>query len=351
MSNVAVTVIDSNNLTLTVTPTAPLVVTTNRGVGGPTGPIGPTGPTGPAGGPTGPTGPIGPTGASITGPTGATGPTGPTGSIGPTGPTGSTGPTGPQGIQGVTGPTGSTGPTGPQGIQGVTGPTGATGSTGPSITGPTGPTGSQGPTGPTGSQGVTGPTGPTGSTGTGGTLGYYGNFYSTATQTNPVASTANAMTLNTTVSNSGVSVVSSSQITIANAGTYLIDFAAQFTSSSGSNVVIDVWLSKNGTNVVGTDQQIQLTGGAGTLSVAAWEYLVNASAGDYYVLYWSAPSTAVSMVYQAATTSPTRPSSPSVNVNVSQIMYTQAGPTGATGATGPTGTGGGSSAYAWFISR
>ena len=333
MSNVAVTVIDSNNLTLTVTPTAPLVVTTNRGVGGPTGPIGPTGPTGPAGGPTGPTGPIGPTGASITGPTGATGPTGPTGSIGPTG------------------PTGSTGPTGPQGIQGVTGPTGATGSTGPSITGPTGPTGSQGPTGPTGSQGVTGPTGPTGSTGTGGTLGYYGNFYSTATQTNPVASTANAMTLNTTVSNSGVSVVSSSQITIANAGTYLIDFAAQFTSSSGSNVVIDVWLSKNGTNVVGTDQQIQLTGGAGTLSVAAWEYLVNASAADYYVLYWSAPSTAVSMVYQAAATSPTRPSSPSVNVNVSQIMYTQAGPTGPTGATGPTGTGGGSSAYAWFISR
>ena len=68
------------------------------------------------------------------------------------------------------------------------------------------------------------------------------------------------------------------------------------------------------------------------MSVAAWEYLVNASAGDYYVLYWSAPSTAVSMVYQAATTSPTRPSSPSVNVNVTQVMYTQIGPTGPAGA-------------------
>jgi hypothetical protein len=174
------------------------------------------------------------------------------------------------------------------------------------------------------------------------------------------------MTLNTTVAASGISIASSSQITISNAGTYLIEFAAQFTSSSGANNVIDVWLSKNGTNVTGTDQQVQLTGGAGALTVASWNYLVNASASDYYVLYWSAPSTSVSMPYQAATTSPTRPSSPSVNVNVSQIMYTQVGPTGptgptgsagttgptgATGATGPTGTGGGSSAYAWFISR
>jgi hypothetical protein len=140
------------------------------------------------------------------------------------------------------------------------------------------------------------------------------------------------MTLNTTVSNSGVSIVSSSQITFANTGTYLIEFAAQFTSSSGANTVIDVWLSKNGTNVTGTDQQVQLTGGSGAFTVASWNYLQNVTASDYFVLYWSAPSTSVSMPYQAATTSPTRPSSPSVNVNVTQVMYAQIGPTGPAGA-------------------
>ena len=148
------------------------------------------------------------------------------------------------------------------------------------------------------------------------------------------------MTLNTTVAASGVSIASSSQITFANAGYYLIEFAAQFTSSSGSNTVIDVWISKNGTNVTGTDQQVQLTGGSGALTVASWNYLVNPSANDYYVIYWSAPSTSVSMVYQAATTSPTRPSSPSVNVNVTQVMYTQSGYSGTSGYSGYSGISG-----------
>jgi hypothetical protein len=224
MSNVSVTVVDSNNLNVVVTPTPSLVVTTNRGVSGPTGPTGPTGPsiTGPTGptGPaiTGPTGPTGATGPAITGPTGPTGPQGTSinlkGSVAtPTdlpatgnnvndayivdsngdlyiwngtawynvgeivGPTGATGPTGPTGAAStVTGPTGPTGPTGAAST--VTGPTGPTGPTGAAstITGPTGPTGPTGaastvtgPTGPTGAS-ITGPTGPTGPTGAASTV-------------------------------------------------------------------------------------------------------------------------------------------------------------------------------------
>ena len=178
MSNVAVTVIDSNNLTLTVTPTATLTVATNRGVVGPTGPTGPTG-------------------ASITGPTGATGPTGPTG---------------PQGIQGVTGPTGpigSTGPTGPIGSTGPTGPTGPIGSTGP--TGPTGPTGSQGPTGPTGSQGPTGPTGATGAQGIQGPTGAAGAVTQIIAGTN--------ITISPTGGTGMVTINSSGGVTSFSAGT------------------------------------------------------------------------------------------------------------------------------------
>jgi hypothetical protein len=219
---------------------------------------------------------------------------------------------------------GTSGYSGISGFSGISGYSGLSGYSGSGISGYSG----------SGVSGYSGYSGYSGSVGAGGTLGYYGNFYSTVTQTNPTANTANAITFNTTVASSGVSIVSSSRITIANTGTYLIDFAAQFTSSSGANVVVDIWLSKNGTNVTGTDQQIQLTGGAGALLVGSWNYLVSATASDYYTLYWSSPSTSVSLVYQGTATSPTRPSSPSINLNVTQVMYAQSGYSGYSGFSG-----------------
>ena len=231
------------------------------------------------------------------------------------------------GTSGYSGAQGTSGFSGAQGTSGFSGFSGYSGQSGYSGSGISGYSGS-------GVSGYSGYSGFSGAVGAGGALGYYGNFYSAATQTNPVANTANAMTFNTTVASSGISIVSSSRITIANTGTYLIDFAAQYTSSSGANVVVDIWLSKNGTNVVGTDQQIQLTGGAGALLVGSWNYLVSATATDYYTLYWSSPSTSVSLVYQGAATSPTRPTSPSVNLNVTQVMYAQSGYSGYSGFSG-----------------
>ena len=189
MSNIAVTVTDGNNITLTLSPVPTQAITIDRGIAGPTGPTGATGasitgPTGPTGAASTVTGPTGATGAAstVTGPTGATGAastvTGPTGAsglsiTGPTGATGAastvTGPTGPTGAAStVTGPTGPTGATGAAST--VTGPTGATGAAS-TVTGPTGPTGAAstvtGPTGPTGAAStVTGPTGAPGAAST-----------------------------------------------------------------------------------------------------------------------------------------------------------------------------------------
>jgi hypothetical protein len=49
---------------------------------------------------------------------------------------------------------------------------------------------------------------------------YYGSFYSTVDQSNAGANQVNKMTYNVTDINNGVSIVSSSRITIANAGVY-----------------------------------------------------------------------------------------------------------------------------------
>ena len=290
-------------------------------------------------GPTGPTGPTGSTGA--TGPTGAVGATGPTGSIGLTGPTG---PTGSQGIQGPTGPTGAigaTGPTGPTGAQGIVGPTGNIGPTGP--TGPTGDIGLTGPTGPTGSQGIVGPTGatgPTGTTGAGGALGYWGSFYSNQDQIAASTTVAYPITLNNTdPDSSGVSIVSNSRITFANAGVYNIEFSAQVDRISGSGTdTVDIWFRKNGTDIPESNTVVTVSGGASAAkTVAAWNFMLELVSNDYVELIWRTSDTNLELTHEAASTSPTRPAVPSVIVTAHQVMYTQLGPTGSTGPTGPTG--------------
>jgi len=292
--------------------------------GGGSGPVGPTGPTGS----TGPTGPTGPTGAasSVAGPTGARGPTGPTG---PTGAASSVaGPTGPTGSTGSAGPTGPTGPTGA--ASSVAGPTG-----------PTGSTGSAGPTGPTGAaSSVAGPTGPTGSTGAGGSLGYYGSFYDTTNQTALSTTSSYIVNIGSQFEASGVSVASGNRITFAYAGTYNIQYSIQFANTDANSDNVDVWIRQNGTDVSDSNSVYNVPGtshgGAGAL-IAAVNYVLTVSAGDYIQIAWAVSNTTISISTIAAQTSPTVPITPGVIVTAQQVMYTQLGPTGPTGNTGSTG--------------
>lgn len=208
-------------------------------------------------------------------------------------------------------------------------------------TGPTGPTGPIGATGATGATGPTGPTGATGAVGAGGATGYYGSFYDTTTQTNAAGATgANVMTYNSTDISREVSIVTSggkaSRITVNYEGIYNIQFSAQFEKTTANADVVNIWLSKNGTNVPDTDTEITLSGSS--RSVAAWNFLVSANAGDYYELYWSSPDLNVQMLYQGPNTNPTRPAIPSIILTVQQVLYTQLGPTGPTGPVGPAFT-------------
>jgi hypothetical protein len=338
-----------------------------QGIAGPTGPQGIEGNTGPVGiqgiaGPTGSqgiqgiAGPTGPQGIQgLTGPTGTQGIAGPTGLqgiqgiAGPTGPQGIEGPTGLQGIQGIAGPTGPqgiqgiAGPTGPQGIQGIEGPTGPQGIQG--IEGPTGPQGIAGPTGSqgiqgiqgiTGPQGIEGPTGPTGlqgPIGTGGALGYYGSFYDTTTQTNNAVE--NAITYNTTSEANSVSINSGSRITVANTGTYNIQFSAVFTQTNSSSNQVDLWVKRNGTVVPDTNTRFTLAGQVN--SVESWNFVITLNANDFIELFWYSSEESVNISYLDVQSTPTRPAMPSIILTVTQVMYLQEGPTGLPGPTGPQG--------------
>ena len=181
-----------------------------------------------------------------------------------------------------------------------------------------------GSTGSTGPQGVQGRFGPTGA---GGALGYWGSFWSTQDQVAPGTTYSNAITLNNTDPDSnGVSIVSNSRITFANAGVYNIQFSAQADRVSGSGTdTIDIWFRKNGVDVADSNTIVTVSGGAlAAKTVAAWNYMLELNASDYVELMWRTSDTRLEFIADVAGTNPTRPAIPSVILTAQQVMYTQA---------------------------
>lgn len=255
-------------------------------------------------------GPGGASGTSgATGATGAGGAAGAGGATGGTGVTGSGGATGPQGPQG---PTGATGATGAQGIQGETGATGAPGVC------TKGDQGDPGPQGVQGIQGIQGIQGPPGASGM--ASAYYGSFDSRVNQT-LAENTPGAMYFENTTLSNGVNMVSDgvhpSRITIANAGVYNIQFSAQLHNNGGggSGAQAVIWLKKNGSDEPFSATNVSVNTNS-PFVVAAWNFVVSASAGDNYQLYWSTNHANIGIDAYAA--NGTRPGIPSIILTVTQ---------------------------------
>lgn len=155
--------------------------------------------------------------------------------------------------------------------------------------------------------------------------GYYGSFYDTSNQLNPVASIARPMTLNEVTSgvngviSNGISVVSGSRITMANTGVYNVEFSAQIDKTDSGSDDIDIWLAKNSANVAWTNTRQTLTGSSGEKYIAAWNFIVSAVAGDYFELMWSSADVNMQIVTVPASVSPARPGVPSLLVTVTQV--------------------------------
>jgi len=145
----------------------------------------------------------------------------------------------------------------------------------------------------------------------------WGAFYDTTTQTAAAINTAYAMTLNTTDSSFGCyRGATTSQVFVTNAGTYNIQFSAQFDNTSGGNHLAYIWLRVNGADVANSASQIRLKGTDGEL-VPAWNFFASLKSGDYFQIMWAVSDTAVQLTAQAAA-APV-PAIPSVIVTVMEI--------------------------------
>ena len=148
---------------------------------------------------------------------------------------------------------------------------------------------------------------------------YYLSAYHTSSLTTAAQNTPYSMSFSTTDFSSGITIGGPirNQIQISNTGVYDIQFSAQVDKTSGTTVNGYIWLAKNGVNVPETNTEITLAGGSGDAEVAAWNFYVSASAGDYYELRYGANQTNFRIHYN---TSPAvGPGVPSVIITVGKI--------------------------------
>jgi len=149
---------------------------------------------------------------------------------------------------------------------------------------------------------------------------YYGSFEDTTTQTNAGATSANLITMNSTSNSKGISMVDGSRVTFANAGTYHFNILGQFFFSGGaSNYNITLWYTKNGQAVDNVSFTYTTTSAQGAQVLGNIEDIITVNAGDYIQFYWWAQATGMTLAPTSAGSNPTRPASPSVNLNVFNV--------------------------------
>jgi hypothetical protein len=151
----------------------------------------------------------------------------------------------------------------------------------------------------------------------------HGAFQDSTNQVAANTTTAYPVTFNTTDFSNGVTIASSSRITVADAGIWNLQFSIQFTNTTNSSQDVDVWFRVNGTNVANSNSRFGFAPRKGVGDpfhiIAAINYFVSLNATNYVEIMWRPTDTGVSIEQYAAGTSPTRPAVPSAIVTMSFV--------------------------------
>jgi hypothetical protein len=146
-----------------------------------------------------------------------------------------------------------------------------------------------------------------------------GQFESHVDQTAVSANVGYVVQLNNAAPfNAGITIASSTNVTVAAAGVYSVNTSIQFANSDSSNHTSTFWFRKNGTNIANSASVISVPkvadGGKTLAQVTIFESM---SINDYVQLVWSVDNTAVTLDYSSA--SGVIPEVPSVILNMQRI--------------------------------
>ena len=141
-----------------------------------------------------------------------------------------------------------------------------------------------------------------------------GAFYDTTTQSAAAINTAYAITLDSTSLTQGVSIgTPTSRVYVDRTGSYNIQFSLQLVSTNAASKDVYIWADVNGTSVPESATKLTMSGSSNAY-VAAWNFVIRMSAGDYFRLMWSTSNTNVQIARIAA--SAPVPAIPSVILTV-----------------------------------
>ena len=141
-----------------------------------------------------------------------------------------------------------------------------------------------------------------------------GAFYDTTTQSAAAINTAYAITFDSTSLTQGVSIgTPTSRVYVDRTGSYNIQFSLQLTSTNAASKDVYIWADVNGTSVPESATKLTMSGSSNAY-VAAWNFVIRMSAGDYFRLMWSTSNTNVQIARIAA--SAPVPAIPSVILTV-----------------------------------
>lgn len=143
-------------------------------------------------------------------------------------------------------------------------------------------------------------------------------FFSTQTQTNPVANVTNIVTFNNSAINVGITLVGGTDITVTKTANYSFQFVIQIDKTDAGTDLADLWLVRNGVNYPNTNSQVSVEGAIGVL-VASWNFTIALTAGDNVQVAWQSTDINMRLLTTPAQIGPDRPVTPSARCTIIQL--------------------------------
>ena len=144
----------------------------------------------------------------------------------------------------------------------------------------------------------------------------HGSYFSDVDQTIAATNTPYPVTVNNVESEVGVIVQDGSKIVVPYTGVYNFEFSAQVVKSTGSAGEAFFWPRINGIDVPGSNTRVDVKG-SNAADVAAWNFMLDMNAGDFFQLIWAGNDTNILLEHDDTPT--VGPAVPSVILTVDMV--------------------------------
>jgi len=150
----------------------------------------------------------------------------------------------------------------------------------------------------------------------------YGAWSDSTDQTGNV-SAGTVITMNTIDVSDGITLVSSSQMTVPNAGKYSLQFSFQFKNTNNAQEDVTVWLRVNAVDLANSATQYTISARKSAsifgYGVASLTFMLDLAANDYVEMVWVPTNTTVTLEHLPLSLSPAYPAIPSVVASMMQV--------------------------------